>query len=365
LNIHERYMKRVLELAKLGWGRTNPNPLVGALIVKNGEVIAEGYHKAVGQAHAEVNAINNAKQDISGSTMYVNLEPCSHYGRTPPCVKAICEAGIKEVVISMADPNPRVSGQGVRILREKGISVIEGVLEVEAKKLNEIFIKYITYKKPFVIMKAAMTVDGKTATVCGDSKWISGKCSREYVHHMRDRMASVMVGIDTVLEDNPLLTTRLEGREGKDPVRIVADSKGRIPVNSNIIKTKSSAGIVLATTTEIDKEKENILLDMGVNIIKTGSSGGLVDLQQLMDELYRMEIDSVLLEGGGTLNASALSSGIVDKIMFFIAPEIIGGKDAKTPVEGKGIEYVRNAIKLRDIKITHFDNDILYEAYIY
>lgn len=364
MNMYEVYMKRVLELAKGGWGKTNPNPLVGAVIVKNGEIIAEGYHEALGCAHAEVAAFNNAKQDVKGGTLYVNLEPCSHYGRTPPCALAIIEAGIREVVVAMEDPNPKVAGRGIRILKDAGIEVAVGVLEKEARKLNEIFIKYITQKKPFVIMKTAMTLDGKIASACGDSKWISGESSRQHVHIVRDRVAAIMVGINTVLVDNPSLTTRLGSGRGKDPVRIVVDSRGIIPVDSRVINVESSAGVILATTSLIEREKEKKLMDNGVHILKMDGSGGHADLNKLMDELYKLEIDSVLLEGGGSLNSAALNSGIVDKVMIFIAPKIIGGKDAKTPVEGAGMQLMKDAVKLEDISISRFDEDILVEGYV-
>ena len=362
--MHESYMQRALELAKFGWGRTNPNPLVGAVIVKNGKIIAEGYHEKLGCAHAEVAAFENAKEDVRGGTLYVNLEPCSHYGRTSPCAKAIIEKGISEVVIAMTDPNPKVAGRGIEMLKEAGIQVVCGILEKEAKKLNEIFIKYITKKRPFIIMKTAMTLDGKIASVCGDSKWISGEASRQYVHTLRSRVAAIMVGINTVLADNPSLTARLDSGKTRDPVRIVIDSKGVIPVDSRVINAESSAGVILATTTVLEHEKERLLIDKGVQILKIDGLGGHVDLVKLMDELYKLEIDSVLLEGGGGLNAAALASGIVDKVMTFIAPKIIGGKDAKTPVEGVGIEIMEHAIKLHDISISRFDEDFLVEGYV-
>lgn len=361
---HESYMKRALELAKHGWGRTNPNPLVGAVIVKDGEIIAEGYHEMLGCAHAEVSAFNNANKDVSGGTLYVNLEPCSHYGRTPPCAKAIIEKGIKEVVIAMTDPNPKVAGRGIQMLKEAGIQVVCGVLEEEAKKLNEIFIKYITQRRPFVIMKTAMTLDGKIATCLGDSKWISGESSRQHVHAIRDRLAAIMVGINTVLADNPSLTTRLYSGRGKDPVRIVVDSKGVLPLDSKVINMKSPAYTILATTSMIESEKERQLINRGVRILKVDGPEEHVDLAKLMEELYKLEIDSVLLEGGGGLNAAALNSGIVDKVMVFVAPKIIGGKDAKTPVEGTGIKLMKDAIKLQDISISRFDEDILMEGYV-
>ncbi|MDP4179992.1 MAG: bifunctional diaminohydroxyphosphoribosylaminopyrimidine deaminase/5-amino-6-(5-phosphoribosylamino)uracil reductase RibD [Bacillota bacterium] len=365
---HEKYMKLTLELAKGGWGRTNPNPLVGAIVVKNGEIVAKGFHEVIGCSHAEAAAIYNAEGDIKGGVMYVNLEPCSHFGRTPPCANSIVEAGIKEVVIAMVDPNPKVSGRGVEILRNAGINVITGVLEKEAIKLNEIFIKYITKKRPFVIMKTAMTLDGKIATRTGDSKWITGDKSRQYVHIIRDRVAAIMVGVNTVLKDDPALTTRLDNKKGSDSVRIVVDSKGRIPLECKAINIESQKGVILATTSLIDARKEDELLNKGITIIKADKEENgevkSVDLNKLMEELYKLEIDSVLLEGGGTLNASALEQGIVDKVMSFISPKIIGGHNALTPVEGKGTEFIRDCVAIRDVSVERFDDDILIEGYI-
>ncbi|MFZ5974827.1 MAG: bifunctional diaminohydroxyphosphoribosylaminopyrimidine deaminase/5-amino-6-(5-phosphoribosylamino)uracil reductase RibD [Bacillota bacterium] len=361
---HEKYMQRALELAKKGWGRTNPNPLVGAVVVKDGSIVAEGYHEKLGRAHAEVSAFAHAQGDVSGGTLYVSLEPCSHYGRTPPCAEAIIQKGIGRVVVAMEDPNPLVAGRGIRMLREAGIDVTVGVLEAQAKKLNEIFIKYITKKKPFVIMKAAMTLDGKIASVTGDSRWVTGESARQHVHHIRDRVAAIMVGINTVLSDDPSLTTRLAAKKGKDPVRIVVDSRGRIPLRSRVIETESEAGLILATTTAIDAEKEKHLIEKGVRVIKAGGAEGRVDLNKLMDALYALEIDSVLLEGGGGLNAGALQAGIVDKATVFIAPKIIGGRDAKTPVEGAGIQRMQDAVRLEDVSVQRFGEDILVEGYI-
>lgn len=364
LNIHETYMRRALELAKGGWGKTNPNPLVGAVIVKDGKIIGEGYHRVLGGAHAEVEAFNNANQDVKGGALYVNLEPCSHYGRTPPCAKKIIEAGISKVVIAMEDPNPKVCGRGIQMLKYAGIEVVVGILEKEARALNEIFIKYITSKRPFVTMKTAMTLDGKICSASGDSKWISGESSRHQVHITRDRVAAIMVGINTVMLDNPALTTRLDAGRGKDPVRIVVDSKGIIPVTSKVINAESSAGLILATTSSIESEKEKLLMSMGVRILKLDGVDDHVDLNKLIEELYKLEIDSVLLEGGGELNAAALTSGIVDKVMSFISPKIIGGRDAKTPVEGEGIDLMKEAINLEDINISRFGDDILIEGYV-
>lgn len=357
-------MKRAIELAKGGWGKTNPNPLVGAVIVKDGRLIAEGFHEVIGCAHAEIAAFNNAVEDVYGGTLYVNLEPCSHYGRTPPCAKAIIEAKIKKVVIAMIDPNPKVSGKGVQMLRDAGIEVEVGVLEEEAKKLNEIFINYVVRKKPFVILKTAMTLDGKIASVTGDSKWVTSEASRAHVHVLRDRVASIMVGINTIVKDNPMLTTRLDIGEGTDPLRIVVDSKGIIPIDSKVLCNDSKAGVILATTSRINRDKEMLLIDKGVRIIKAEGADGSVDLVNLTQELYKLEIDSILLEGGGTLNAAALEANIVDKVMFFIAPKILGGKDAVTPVDGKGMDFMSDAFKLKDVSISRFGEDILVEGYL-
>lgn len=359
----KEYMTIALDLAKKGMGRTNPNPMVGAVIVKNGNIIAKGYHKVIGGDHAEVDAFKNASEDVSGATMYVTLEPCSHYGKTPPCAKAIIESGIKKVVVAMQDPNEKVAGKGIAMLKQAGIEVVVGVLEDKAVELNEIFLHYITKKRPFVVMKTASTLDGKIACCTGDSRWVTGKEAREYTHRLRDRLSGIMVGIGTVLADDPSLTTRLNG-EGQDPVRIVVDSHGRIPLDSKVICSDSKAKVIIATTDAITREKEQSLVDLGAIIIKAGSDDGRVDLAKLMDRLYELEIDSVLLEGGGQLNASALQAGIVDKVMAFIAPKIVGGKDAKTPVEGVGVCKMDEAITLHSINIEKFGDDILVEGYV-
>lgn len=357
------YMSRAIELAKSGWGKTNPNPLVGAVIVRNGSIIGEGYHKKIGSYHAEIEALQSLKQDPKGSEIYVNLEPCSHFGKTPPCADALVKAGIKKVVIGMVDPNPLVSGKGISILKKAGIEVVTGVMEKECRILNEIFIKYITQKMPFVILKSAMTLDGKIATRSGDSKWITNEKSREFVHRLRDRVSAIMVGIDTVLMDNPSLTTRLQKSEGKDPVRIVIDSKGRIPLDAKVINNLSEAPAILVIAEELPKEKLSFLSNKNVKVITAGNKEGKVDLNKLMKELYKMQIDSILLEGGGNLNYSALESGIVDKILMFIAPKIIGGADAKTPFEGLGVEKMSDAFSLINYELKTFGKDILIEGY--
>jgi diaminohydroxyphosphoribosylaminopyrimidine deaminase/5-amino-6-(5-phosphoribosylamino)uracil reductase len=359
-----KFMKRALELAEKGAGYTNPNPLVGAVIVKDGRIIGEGYHEIYGSHHAEVNAFRNAIEEVKGATMYVTLEPCSHYGKTPPCAKAIVEKGIKKVIIGLKDPNPLVSGKGIKILEDNGIEVVTGILEEEGKKLNEIFLKYITTKLPFCIMKTAMTLDGKIAAYTGDSKWITGELSRRYVHELRHRMAGIMVGIGTVLADDPMLTTRLEDGEGSDPIRIIIDSSARIPLEAKVLNLNSKAGAIIAATEKADKEKLKAIEEKGAEIIITPTKNNAVDLSFLMKTLGEKKIDSILLEGGSKINYAALEEGIVDKVNAFIAPKIIGGDGAKTPVGGKGKAYMKEAINLKDIEVHHFGSDIMIEGYL-
>ncbi len=363
-NTDEQYMKEALKLAAGGKGFVNPNPLVGAVIVKNGKIIGKGYHKFFGGPHAEVYALREAGDNAKGSDLYVTLEPCSHYGKTPPCAKAIVEAGIKKVVIGSVDPNPLVSGRGVKILRDKNIEVVTGVMEREAAKINEIFMNYIKSKVPFVILKAGVTLDGKIATASGESKWITGEKSRLKVHQMRNRVMAIMVGVGTVILDDPLLTTRLE-EKCKSPKAIIVDSKLRVPVEAQIFKTSHEREIIIACTEKFDKHKAESLKSMGVNIVACPENKeGRVDLKYLAKKLGEMGIDSVLIEGGAELNFSALKSGIVNKVIYFIAPKILGGKNAKTSVEGHGIENLSDSIKLKDIYVENVGEDIMIQTYV-
>ncbi len=357
-------MRRAIELAKKAQGLTRPNPLVGAVIVKNGKIIGEGYHEYFGGAHAEVNAFLDAKEDVTGATMYVTLEPCSHYGKTPPCANLIIEKNIRKVIVGLLDPNPLVSGKGIKLLKNNGIEVVSGVLDVEILKMNEIFLKYIMTKKPFVILKSAMTLDGKIATYTGDSKWITNKKSREFIHTIRNQVMAIMVGINTVLVDDPKLTTRLKNGTGKDPIRIIVDSMARLPLCAQVINPNSNAYTILATTDLANKNKLKVLVEHGVEIIITQSKNNKVDLQQLMEKLGKRGIDSILLEGGSTLNFSALQEGIVDKVYQFIAPKIIGGKNAKSPIGGDGIKQITNAFTLHSISFERFAEDIMIVGYI-
>lgn len=359
----EYFMEMALNLAKKGIGLTNPNPLVGAVIIKDGKVIGKGYHEKYGENHGEINALNNAKEDVHGATMYVNLEPCSHFGNVPPCVNRIIESGIKKVVIAMEDPNPIVSGKGIQILKENGLEVKVGVLKKEAEKLNEIFIKYISTGKPFVILKVAMSLDGKIATHTGDSRWITGKRAREYVHILRQRVSAILVGVNTVIVDDPMLNTRLNNIECKDPIRIILDSHGRTPLKSNVLNTNPSNTIV-AVTNNAAKENIKAIEKAGAEVMITPVKDGKVDLQFLMEKLGERKIDSLLIEGGGEINFSFLKEKLVDKVIFFIAPKIIGGETSKTPVEGKGVEYLKDAIDLKDITMCKIGDDIMVEGYL-
>lgn len=357
--LHEIYMKKALELALGGWGTTNPNPLVGAVIVKDGWIIGEGFHEKAGAEHAEIMAIKNCSQDLKGASLYVNLEPCAHFGRTPPCVNSIIESGLSEVIIGMKDPNPLVAGKGISALEQAGIKVVQGVLEEESKKLNEIFVKYITEKRPFVIMKMAMSLDGKICTHTGESKWISCEESRKYVHNLRKRAAAVMVGTNTVMKDNPRLTARLDG--AKNPFRIILDRKGRIPLESNVFSNDRKT--IMVVSEGADPERIKALEEKASKVITLRENDSGFDLDELMEKLYSLKIDSILLEGGGNLNFSALKSGIVDKVIIFIAPVLLGGKDSLTPVEGQGYDSIAEALRLKNISTRLIGNDIMIEGY--
>ncbi len=347
------------ELAKKGIGKVNPNPLVGAVIVKNDKVIGKGYHEYFGGPHAEVNAFRSAKESVEGATMYVTLEPCSHYGKTPPCAEAIVKNKIGKVVIGMLDPNPLVAGKGAKIIEENGIEVDFGYLCEELTDMNRVFLKYIQSKKPYVVMKTAMTLDGKIASKTGDSRWVSNEKSRAKVHELRNKLAAIMVGVDTVIADDPMLTTRLESREGRNPIRIVVDSNLRIPLDSRILNSSVEAKTILAVTENAKSDKIEAVEALGNKVLVIDSLNERVDLQKLMIKLGEEGIDGILLEGGATLNFSALQTGIVDEVISFIAPKIIGGAEAKSPVGGDGIELMKNAIQLSDIKIDQIDQDLV------
>ncbi len=353
----ERYMLEAIELAKKGIGKVSPNPMVGAVIVKDGKIIGRGYHRKFGEFHAERNAILECEEDMNNAQMYVTLEPCCHYGKTPPCTEIIISSGIKKVFVGCTDDNPIVENKGIDILRKNGIEVVVGVLEKECRKLNEIFFHYIKNKTPFVIMKYAMTADGKIATRTGSSKWISGESSRKHVHFTRKRVSAIMVGIGTVLADNPMLNCRIE--EGFDPIRIICDSSLKIPIESNIVQTADKIPTIIATGNKFNIEKKKMLLEKNVRILEFNSEKP--NLRELMQILGKEGIDSVLIEGGGTFNYSALSEGIVDKVHLYIAPKIFGGKEAKSPVMGLGVEKAGQAFTLKTDNFQSIGDDIFIE----
>lgn len=348
------YMKEAIEYAKKGMGFTNPNPLVGAVIVKDGKIIGRGYHEYYGGLHAERNAIKNACDKTNGADMYVTLEPCSHQGKQPPCTKAIVDAGIKRVYIGSRDPNPLVSGKGVEYLRNHGIEVVEDVLKDECDALNDIFFHYITTNRPYVIMKISMTADGKTATYTGHSRWITNSESRDNSHLTRKRVAGIMVGINTVLVDDPMLNCRCDNPS--NPLRIICDSDLRIPMDCNIVKTAGEIPTLIATVSN-DKKKIENLVDKGIEVIVT--SGEKVNLCELMDELGKRKIDSILVEGGATLHWSILNENLVNELQLYIAPKIIGGSSAKPAVGGKGVELLTDAFMFDPTKVEMFGKDVL------
>ena len=353
----QNYMLQAIQLAKQGEGWTNPNPMVGAVIVKNGRIIGKGYHKKCGELHAERNAIASLTESAEGATIYVTLEPCCHYGKTPPCTEAIIEQKIKRVVIGSRDPNPKVSGKGIKMLQEAGIEVIEDFMREECDRLNPVFFHYITTKTPYVVMKYAMTLDGKIATKTGESKWITGEAARAEVQHMRHRYMGIMAGIGTVLADDPMLNVRVEG--WKSPIRILCDSGLRIPLDGQIVKSAGKYRTIVAyADSENTEAKRKRLHEMGVETICCPDENNQVDLKKLMRYLGEEGIDSILLEGGGTLNDSALRAGIVQEVQAFIAPKLFGGMNSKTPVEGIGVRFPSEAVKLKCTDICQIGEDI-------
>lgn len=353
------YMHQALRLAEKGRGWTAPNPMVGAVIVKNGQIIGQGWHEKYGQPHAECNALSSCTQSPNGATMYITLEPCCHYGKQPPCVNAILEAGISRVVIGSADPNPLVCGKGVQILRAHGVAVTENILREECDRLNEVFFHYIQTRLPFVVMKYAMTMDGKIATYTGDSKWITGETARNHVHKQRHQYTAIMAGVGTVLADDPQLTCRIPG--GKNPIRVICDTKLCTPLTASVVMTANEIPTILATCCA-DREKQIRYEQAGCRILLVDEKDGRVDLVWLMEELGQENIDSILLEGGGTLNWAALESGVVNKIQAYVAPKLFGGQNAKTPVEGLGVPSPVDAVLLKNSTITQLGEDLLIES---
>lgn len=359
---HEEYMRSALDLAKKGMGHTSPNPMVGCVVVKGDHIVTEGYHERYGSFHAERSALTKCGDDLSGAQMYVTLEPCCHHGKTPPCTDIIIERGIGKVYIGSMDPNPKVAGKGAQILREHGIEVETGLLEKECLALNEIFFHYITTGMPYVAMKYAMTLDGKIAAYTGDSKWVTGEEARHHVHELRKQYSAIMVGIGTVLADDPMLNCRIG--KGVDPLRVVCDSSLRIPLDCQIVKTaKDIPTIVCYANAGGQEEKLAALQEAGVELFKS-SKEDKVDVTAVMKELGSRKIDSVIVEGGGTLHGTVLKSGLVNKIYCYIAPKLIGGRNARTPVEGDGFALMKEALAVGDMEIVKFGKDICISGYV-
>ena len=383
-------MRLALKLAKLGLGMTSPNPLVGACVVKSGRILGNGFHEMAGLPHAEVNALRSAGLAAKGATLYITPEPCDHFGRTPPCTEAIVRSGVRKVVIGMKDPNPLNNGKGIRKLKKRGIETIVGVLEDEAWSINRPYIKFITERLPFVTVKLAESLDGKIATRTGDSRWITSEDSRRYVHKLRGEVDAVMVGVGTVLRDDPRLTVRdgrplklathLQGRRGtprinhpsagqarderKKLIRIIVDSRLRTPANAKIFADCDASPVLIATAKGSSEGKRKALEKKGAKVLVVKGKGKRVDLKSLFKRLAERDIAHVMVEGGGELAAGILEEKLADRILLFIAPKIIGGRDAVTSVEGKGVDLVSNAVKIKGLRIKRFSKDILIEGEI-
>lgn len=365
----EFFMRRAIELAKRGEGYTAPNPMVGCVVVKDGEILNEGYHRKYGEYHAERNALLTCGEEAMGAEVYVTLEPCCHHGKTPPCTDIIIEKGISKVYVGSVDPNPLVGGKGIQILEEHGIEVETGILEEECRKLNEAFFHYMETGMPYLIMKYAMTLDGKIACVTGDSQWITDIPARRHVHALRKKYTGIMVGIGTVLSDDPMLDCRIESHV--DPIRIICDSSLRIPMESRLVQTAKRIPVIVAcredlVSDEEHKKKIEALEYAGVTVLTTtaGPKGKGINLEELLKMLGERKIDSILLEGGGTLNASALKAGLVNKVFAYVAGKMVGGREAKSPIEGMGIEKMCDAICLCDMKVELLDDDVCISGYI-
>lgn len=353
------WMGRALELAMRGEGWTSPNPMVGAVIVKHGRIIGEGWHARCGGLHAERHALSRCTEDPAGATLYVTLEPCCHAGRQPPCTQAILDAGISRVVVGSPDPNPLVAGKGIQRLRQAGVVVTEQVLRAECDKVNQVFLHYIQTGRPFVAMKYAMTLDGKIACYTGASQWVTGEEARTHVHRLRHRYRAIMVGVGTVLADDPLLNCRIP--DGRDPIRIICDSGLRTPLTAQLVRTAGQIPTILVTA-DGKPTKAQLYLDAGCMVLTLPGENGKVNLPDLMAKLGKMEIDSILLEGGGTLNWSMLKAGLVQRTYAYLAPKLFGGAEAKTPIEGQGVGAPEDAIQLRGSSVTQLGADFLIES---
>ena len=356
-------MREAISIAMKGKGWTSPNPLVGAVLVKDDQVVGRGYHARAGAPHAETCVLQEAGKKAQGATLYINLEPCCHWGRTPPCTQALVKSGIQRIIIGMVDPNPLVSGKGIEELRRAGIEVEIGLLGEEARRINETFIKYVATGRPFVTLKAAISLDGKIATVSRQSRWITGPRSRLEAHKLRAQVDAILVGIETVLADDPQLTVRLKRGSWNNPKRIVVDSALRIPLDAKVLNPPEPETMV-ATTPKASDETISLLKEKGIQVLIIPEKEGRVDLIALMEELGRREITNILVEGGGEVNAAVLQERLVDKVVFFIAPLLIGGKGAPGAIGGEGFPVLEEAVKLKRIQVKRLDPDIMIQGYI-
>lgn len=358
----ELFMRRAFSLAEKGRGRTSPNPVVGAVVVRGGYLVSDGYHARAGEPHAEVMSLENAAGATNGADLYVTLEPCCHQGRTPPCTDRIIQAGIRRVVIPIFDPNPLVSGRGVQILRAAGIIVEAGLLSEEAVRLNEAFTKFIKRRIPFVVLKAAVSLDGKIATRTGNARWISGERSREHVHVLRDQVDAVLVGIGTVRHDNPALTTRLPVH-GRDPIRVIVDGFGPLPLDAQVFQAGAAPRTWIAVTAGAPHERVETLQHRELTVLEVSGSHGRVRLEHLLKLLGERDVTSVMIEGGEGIFTSAIEEGIVDKFLLFVAPLLVGGKTAPSLLGGAGVEEIGQALRLGRVRIEQLGEDLLIEGY--
>ena len=360
----EQFMRLALRLAARGVGYTSPNPMVGAVVVKNGRVVGKGYHRKAGTPHAEIKALQDAGSEASGGTLYVTLEPCNHQGRTPPCTEVVLKNGVSRVVIGCKDPNPRVAGGGADYLSSQGINIEVGVLEERCLRLNESFIKHVTTGLPFVVVKAAASLDGKIASYTGDSRWISNESSRRFVHRLRHAVDAILVGVGTVVADNPRLTTRIPGKKGKNPLRIILDTHLRTPPASFVVDQTADSPSLIATGPKPFKKRRGILEERGVEVLPLPLERGRVSLPALLSELGGRDITSLLVEGGAEVHGAFFYDNLVDKVYLFFAPKIMGGNSAVPMVGGVGAASVAEASPLKNLRIRRFEDDIMVEAYL-
>ena len=358
------YLRAAVELAAEGLYSCTPNPRVGCLIVRDGRVIGRGAHIRAGEGHAEINAIADARRDVAGATVYISLEPCAFHGRTPPCSEALIAANVRRVVVAMTDPNPGVRGGGNRYLQDNGIQVATGICEKEARTLNEAFIAWVTTGRPFVVVKCAATLDGRIATRTGDSRWVTGPASRQFVHRLRHAVDGIMVGVETVKKDNPSLTTRLEEAGGSDPTRIILDTHLSIPLTSKLLHQTSPAPTWVVCGSNAAADRQAALAAAGTRVVTAPLKAGRIDLSVLMQQLGEMGITSLLIEGGGMVIGSAFAADIVNKICFFYAPKILGGDDGIPICRGAGPERMRQSIAVHNLSVLRFDTDVMLQGYL-